>query len=241
MQSTIALFKQLTDTIPPLFPEDLKYQIKKDLKNVQESEMDLGSLEDMMVQYGYEVWPWNQAFKEILTSTEEKVGEQFLLANLPNGLQEKYLEYRQLGLSLRDFYSGKLANYLDEDQRMLLSVALVNMQTSIRDFATREAVGLKKEFYLNKVQEFKVILEEIKCHLNNLKDLADKEENHTTLAGEIRARVEAFEHGMCLLAPELLHEEVKMAQEFFAGRKQELNRLRGINKTVEIDFYNQAE
>ncbi len=239
MQFTLTLFKLLVDNIPPLFPEDLKYQIKKDLKDIQENTTSLEKLEEMMIRYGYEIWPWNQAFREILSVVEEKVGEQFLLANLPTDLQEKYLEYRQLGLSLKDFHSGKLANYFDEDQRMLLTTALINMQAQVREFAIREVVGLKKEFYLNKLQEFKIILEDIKHNLNRLKDLAKKENDHPTLADEICARVEAFEHGLCLLAPEISHEEVKRAHEFFVGRKQELNRLRGIHKTIEIDFYSQ--
>jgi len=241
MQSTLALFKQLVDNIPPLFPEDLKYQIKKDLKNFQENILSLEDLEKMMIQYGYEIWPWNQAFKEIFSATEEKVGEQFLLANLSDDLQEKYLEYRQLGLNLKDFYSGKLANYFDEDQRLLLGIALVNMNSQVRDFAVREVVGLKKEMYLQKVQDFKIILDEISHSLTRLRDLANKEEDHANLANEIRARVEVFEHGLCLLAPEFSHEEVGMAHEFFVGRKQELNRLRGIHETIEIDFYNSQE
>jgi hypothetical protein len=122
---------------------------------------------------------------------------------------------------------------------MILSEALINMQIQIRDFATREAVGMKKEFYLKKVQEFKEILDEIKHHLGRLNELADKEENHVTLADEIRARVDAFEHGLCLLAPEFAHEDVEKSHEFFVGRKQELNRMRGIHETIEIDFYSQ--
>lgn len=238
MQSTLTLFRQLANNIPPLFPEELKYQIRKDCKIAQENAVSLKELEDVMVQYGYEVWPWNQAFREILLDTEEKVGEQFLLANLPTDLQEKFLEYRQLGMSLKDFYSGRLANYFDDEQRVSLSVALVDTQGQVREFAVREVVGLKKELYLKKVQDFTLILEEIKHNLNRLKELAEKEEEHATLADEIRARVEAFEHGLCLLAPEFSHEEVGQAHEFFVGRKQELNHLRGIHETIEIDFYN---
>ncbi len=239
MQSTLALFKQLVNNIPPLFPEELRYQIRKDCKIVQESDISLKDLEEVMIQHGYEIWPWNQAFKEILSDTEEKVGEQFLLANLSADLQEKFLEYRLLGLNLKDFYSGRLANYFDNEQRVSLGVALVDTQGKVREFAVREVVGLKKELYLKKVQDFTLILEEIRHNLNRLKELAEKEEEHTTLADEIRARVEAFEHGLCLLAPEFSHEEVGQAHEFFVGRKQELNHLRGIHETIEIDFYTQ--
>ncbi len=239
MQYTLSLFKQLVDNIPPLFPEDLKYEIRKDLEGIKEGAVSMDELEQKMVQYGYEIWPWNQSFREILNSTEEKMGEQFLLSNLPQDLQEKYLEYRQLGLSLKDFHSGKMASYFNEEQRIVLTIALIDMKSQVKDFTIREAVGLKKDFYLKKVQEFKLILEEIKHNLNRLKDLADKEEEHENLANEIRARVESFEQGLCLLAPEFSHEEVELAHEFFVGRKKELNHLRGIHKVLEIDILSQ--
>ncbi len=239
MQFTLDLFRQLVENIPPLFPEDLKYQIKKDLKNIQDNGVNVADLESVMIRFGYDIWPWNQAFKEMLAVTEEKVGEQFLLSSLPINLQEKFFEYRQMGLSLDDFHSGRLANYFDEEQRVILSGALVNMKTQLKEFATREVVGVKKDLYLKKVQEFKDILVEITGSLDRLKNLADKEEGHVNLAAEIRARVESFEHGLCLLAPQFSHDDIKQAHDFFVGRKQELNRLRGIHNTIEIDFFSQ--
>jgi hypothetical protein len=241
MQFTLSLFQQLVENIPPLFPEDLKYQIRKDLKSIIENNSNLEDLEKIMIKSGYQIWPWNQAFKEIIAVTEENVGEQFLLANVPTDIQEKYLEYRQLGMSLKDLHSGRMANYFDEEQRALLNGALVDMQIQMREFAVREAVGVKKDLYLKKVQEFKIILEEIELNLNRLKDLADKEADHVGLADEIRARVETFEHGLCLLAPNFSHEEIGQAHNFFVGRKKELNHLRGIHETIEIDFYSSEQ
>ena len=237
MQSTVALFGQLIENIPPLFPENLAYQMKKDFRGVQTGNFSLKELENLMVKYGYELWPWRQAFKEFLSLTENQVGEQFFLAGLPENLQERYLEYRELGLNFSDFHSGRSANYFSDEERSMLSVALLEMHKNLRDFAVREVVGLKKERYLKKVEEFRNILKQIKNNLDNLKKLADQESDHLMLANEINVRVEAFEHGLCLLAPEFSHEDVGRAHEFFIGRKQELNRLRGIHETIEIDFY----
>lgn len=237
MQSTVALFSQLIENTPPLFPENLKYQMKKDFREIQTGNSNLKELENLMVKYGYELWPWRQAFKEFLSLTENQVGEQFFLASLSENLQERYLEYRELGLNFTDFHSGRSAGYFNDEERSVLAVALLEMHKNLRDFAIREVVGLKKERYLKKVDEFRIILEQIKNNLDNLRRLANQESDHTMLANEIYARVEAFEHGLCLLAPEFSHEDVGRAHEFFIGRKQELNRLRGIHETIEIDFY----
>ncbi len=237
MESTIQLFAQLVENLPPLLPDDLVYRIRKELKNIQTEPTSLESLEEKMIQVGYEIWPWNQAFREFLRVTEEKMGEEFLLAHLNNELQKKYYEYRQLGMTWIDIHTGRTAAYFDEDERLDLAQALVATHRAVKDFTIREVVGMKKESYLKKVEEFKNILIKIKDGLGDLRDLAINEGDHPMLANEIMERVKSFEHGLCLLAPEFEHEDISRAHEFFVGRKQELNRLRGIHETIEIDFY----
>lgn len=237
MESTIQLFSQLVDNLPPLLPDDLVYRIRKELKNIQSEPISLEKLEEKMVQIGYEIWPWNQAFREFLRVTEAKMGDEFFSAHLNGGLQKKYYEYRRLGMTWEDIHTGRTAAYFDEDGRLEVAKALVATHKAVKDFATREVVGMKKENYFKKAEEFKSILIKIKDGLGRLRDLAINEGDHPMLANEIRERVKSFEHGLCLLAPEFEHEEVIQAHEFFVGRKQELNRLRGIHETIEIDFY----
>lgn len=237
MESTIQLFAQLVDNLPPLLSDDLVYRIRKELKNIQSEPTSLEKLEEKMIQIGYEIWPWNQAFREFLRVTEEKMGDEFFSAHLSNELQKKYYEYRRLGMTWEDIHTGRTAAYFDEDDRVRVAEALVSTHRAVKDFATREVVGMKKENYLKKVEEFKNILIKIKDGLERLRDLAINEGDHPMLANEIMERVRSFEHGLCLLAPEFEHEEIAQAHEFFVGRKQELNRLRGIHETIEIDFY----
>ena len=237
MQSTLAIFAYIVNDLPPLLSDDFKYQLRRELKNIQENETALGELEKVMIQYGYEIWPWNQAFKEFVYQCEESVGEQFFLSHISAELQKKYLEYRELGMTWHDVYNGSAVHYFSEDNRIELSQALVDMKQDLKDFASREVVGLKKQQYLKKVEEFKIILEKIKENLDSLRTLAESESNHPMLVGEINARIEVFEHGLCLLAPELKHTEVEEAHDFFVGRRQELNRLRGIHETIQVDFY----
>lgn len=237
MESTIQLFVQLVDNLPPLLPDDLSYRIRKELKNIQSEPVSLEKLEGKMIQVGYEIWPWNQAFREFLRVIEEKMGEEFLSSYLNDDLRKKYYEYRQLGMTWIDIHTGRTAAYFNEDDRLAIVSALVATHQAVKDFAIREVVGMKKESYLKKVEEFKKILIKIKNGLSGLRDLAINESDHPMLANEIMERVRSFEHGLCLLAPEFEHDDIGRAHEFFMGRKQELNRLRGIHETIEIDFY----
>lgn len=237
MESTISLFAQLVDNLPPLLPEDLVYKIRRELKNIQAEPVSLSQLEEKMIEIGYEIWPWSQAFREFEKLTEEKIGEEFLLANLNPSLQNKYFEYLNLGMTLKDIHSGRTASYFNDEERLEMTQALIEMDILVREFATREVVGMKKENYLAKIEEFKNILLEIRSGLERLRHLAEKENDHPMLANEITERVRSFEHGLCWLAPSFDHEEVARAHDFFVGRKQDLNRLRGIHNTIKIDFY----
>lgn len=202
------------------------------------SDMPLKKVEDIIIEFGYEVWPWNQAYKEFLETVEARLGEHFLLPNLSEALQEKFLEFKEYGGTLRDLHSGRPADYFTSDDRVELCRELVNMQIKMKEYINRDILGLSKQKYLGKVDEFKALLNDIKNNIEGLRELAKSESEHPTLADEILDKIRHFEYSLCLLGPEIQYEAVCRAHEFFNGRKQELNRLRGINIPMQIDFYN---
>ena len=91
MQSTIQLFRHLYNTIPPLVPDDLKTKMAHALNHLENDQtVTLEEVEATMIAFGYDLWPWNQAYKEFLATSESAVGEHFLLPKLSKSLQEKY-------------------------------------------------------------------------------------------------------------------------------------------------------
>lgn len=238
MQSTISLFRYLYEHLPPLFPEEDKVKMKHALEHLEnDPTVSMDSLEDMMVAFGYLVWPWTQAHQEFLALAEGEVGEHFLLPRLSPGLQEKYIEFKAYGGTLRDMYSGRSAEYFESEERNELCVAFVDMQNDLREFVDRKIVGVEKKKYLQRVEDFKKVLKEIRGKLNEMVVLSEREQDHPNLANEIRERVRMFEHGLCHLAPSPDHEAVCQSVDFFHGRKRDLNRMRGAHLIPEIDFY----
>ena len=197
----------------------------------------LEEVEDTMIQFGYEVWPWNQAYKEFLALAESKVGEHFLLPKLSRGLRIVYRQFKEEGGTIRDLHSGNPAQSFTAEERVELCQALIALQTELRIYVNNEIVGLEKKRYLQRVGEFKDLLENIEQTLQHLRNLANTEQDHPTLADEIRSQVRAFEHGLCLLAPELNYEAVCQSVDFFHGRKQHLNKMKGAHKAVKVNFY----
>lgn len=237
MKFTLELFTHLTKDLPPLLPDEVLLHIRKNSKTVKDSK-DIKEIENTMVAIGYQIWPWRQALREFVKTHDEHKGEKYFLGYLPEYLKNKFHEYQHLGLMWKDFISGKTAHYFNEEDRILLVEAIINYKNDIKKLVEREVVGLKKNEYLKKVDDYKNLLKKIQFQLNGLRQMAKNEPSHENLAAEIMAKVEAFEHGLCMLAPEIHHSELEEYENFFLGRRKDLNRLRGIHETVEIDFYN---
>src|SRR3989338_3120111 len=106
MVSTLALFHHLYHNLPPLFPDTIQQKMERALLHVKQNSISIEEIEDTMVAYGYEVWPWNQAYREFLAVAEAGVGEHFLLPKLSPATQNKYLEFKRYGGTLRDLHSG---------------------------------------------------------------------------------------------------------------------------------------
>lgn len=200
--------------------------------------ISLEEVEDKMAKFGYEVWPWNQAYKYFLEIGQEQLGEHFLLPQMSDGLRKKYLDFKVYGGGLKDLHSGRAATFFTPEERAELCGELVDMQLQLRDYVTRDLVGINKKQYFTKIEEYEKLLEKIKSNLESLRGLVAKEEKGSVLTGEINSKIRDFEHSLCLLGTELDYEAVCQAQDFFAGRKIELSRLRGINIPMQIDFFN---
>jgi len=239
MQSTIQLFKRLYEQLPPLFPEDIADKMRHVLKHLeQDPSVTLADIEKTMIVFGYEVWPYNEAFREFLSLSEGKMGEHFLLPRLSASAQERFREFKIYGGTWSDLHSGRAAEFFSREDLAELCISLIDTKKDLREYVTREVVGLSREKYLRRVEEFKIVLDNIKDKLEDLRRFADEEQDHPQLANEIRERVRVFEHGLCDLAPSCDYNGVCQSMDFFTGRKKDLNRLRGLNVPMNIDFYN---
>ena len=213
--------------------------MKNELENLENnSSISLEEIEDKMTKFGYEIWPWNQAYKYFLAVIQEQLGDHFLLPQMSEGLREKYLDFKSFGGGLKDLQTGRSAVFFTPEERAELCAVLVNMQTQLRDYVNRDLVGVNKKQYLNKIEEYEKLLEKIKSRLESLRHLVTKEEKDSVLIQEINSKIRDFEHGLCLLGAELDYGAVCQAEDFFAGRKIELSRLRGIHIPMQIDFFN---
>lgn len=235
---TIQLFGYFYSNIPPLFPVERKQKIREAMLQLQNNQsLTPHQIEDTMIVFGYELWPWNQAYKDFLTIAENAYGDEFLQPYLSPDLKDKYLHYKDYGLSLRDLHSGRPAVYFESEERVELYKALLKMQEDLKKYVNQQIASTEKKRYLDKVEEYAKVLEQIEEKMRGLREIAQNEQDHPVLADEIREKIRFFEYGMCLLGPDLNFHAVSQSIDFFTGRKMDLNRMRGIEETKQINFY----
>lgn len=239
MKSTLNIFKIFHKQLPPMVPGYIMNEMGKTIERLEsQTDVIVEEVERLMIKFGYQVWPWHQAHKEFLIAAEEKMGDHFLAPKLSPDLQKKYQEYRGYGMKVGDLHSGRpMMEYFTPEERAELAEALVDARKDLNNYVCHQAGSMEKDKFLQRVEVLSEKLNDIKGHLNILKKMAEAESEHENLADEIRAKVRGFEYGLCWLGPDINHEEVEQAIDFFEGRKKDLNRLKGIHTPLEVDFY----
>lgn len=220
---TIDIFERLYDNLPPLLPVDLVQKMGQALEQVKaNAELTADELEFTMIAFGKKVWPYSQAFQEFYRVYESQLREKLLLARATPALRGAYRRFLESGGSWRDLYSGSLARFFEHEQRLLLHQMLVDIKCDIWEFAYGAVLGADRAKYEARVDEFTIIADDIEARLCSLSELAENEQEHPTLAAEIRAQVRSFEHSLVLLGPKLDYHALCAAHGHFVGRKFDL-------------------
>lgn len=217
---TISIFEKIYNNLPPLVPEEIKQEMSHALEHFQNDfSVTLEEIDDTMIIFGKKIWPYWKAFNEFLDMYEGKFGEKFLLGRIPRELKFRYKEFKEHGGIYKDVYSGSPATFFSIEERQMLSSSLVEVDSDIRQQVMQAVLSVERKKYEELILNFQIILDDIEKRLDSLRLMADDEQEHPQLAGEIREQVKAFEYGLCLLGPHVQHEDVKNAELYFQERK----------------------
>lgn len=219
---TLNLFKKMYQELPPLVPDKIESDMKSALEQVEDNiSLSQEEIEDTMVEFGKKTWPYRKAFHEFVDLYEGKIGEKILLSKMPRRFKLEYEEFQKEGYNFKDLYSGKEVQYFDHKVRPKLARVLSEIRSEVKDHVRQLVLSSEKDRYLEKIAEFKEVLEQVEEHLEDLKELANSEQEHPEIVTEIKEQIRAFEHSLSGLGPPLDHEAVERSAEFFEGRKQE--------------------
>lgn len=222
--NTLNIFRKLYEYLPPLVPPDVQADMGTALEQLEGNpHLTIEELEQTMIGFGKKIWPYRKAFHEIFDSYDGTVGETQLINLLPRHLKQVYGEFMTHGGTYRDVLAGGATQLFEVEDRPTLTAAIITVRSAVYQHARQAAVTTDRDRYVQKIEEFRHVQDEIEAVFDQLHTIADAEQEHPELASEIRAHIRGFEYGLAALGPDIQHEEVLASVEYFAERKKYKN------------------
>jgi len=222
IKHTIDIFERMYNNLPPLLPKEISGEIRYALEHLHDDySVSVADVETVVIALGKKVWPYWQAFDELLVLSRERLGEKFLLGKLSPEFRQRYQECKAHGVDYHDLRLGGPVGFFEAKERQALMSALVEVDKDIRQHVIQEVLSVARRKYEELVMDFQEILADIEKRLESLRLVAEDEAEYPGLAEEMRAQVQAFEFGLCLLGPCIQYHEVNNVEDFFKERKQD--------------------
>jgi hypothetical protein len=220
--------------VPPLVPSELKLELAHAIEEIknntkcspkQSEEYNLLRLtiEDAIIEFGKELWPYRQAFKFFLQDVRHRLAEEYFVLHLDKPMKQWFLICKEHNCTLSELKNGSDSAiiHLSPEERNKIRHAFVETDINTRNAAAQEVLGLRREEYEKKISEFKMLQEDIIQHLDYLKQLAQNEKKHPSVAYELHALIREFELALCGLRPDNYLDQLHRVEEYIEGRKQE--------------------
>lgn len=218
---TAHFLERLYFNLPPLVPESVRLELEKELEELAHTPRPVTEVEDRIIAYYRTLWPFVQAYEEMVKEQLGLMGEQLLNRKGSYELKMAYEKYKRAGGTWATLYSGEDVSAFTTEERTELHQLLVDIMCDVRDFVRQSALMSERKVYEKKIAHYRERQVIIERELDRLRALADSEEN-VNLAREIRQHVRDFELGIASLGPAINFEAVCSAHEHFVGRKKEL-------------------
>ena len=224
-QYTTQFLERLLLNLPPLVPEKIQIALEAELDDLFLHPRAVAEVEDIIIFYQKEIWPFTQAFEEVVKRHLEEMGETLLLRKASYGLKRAYDQYRKQS-NWASLFKGAAVSAFSSEERTELHELLVDIMCDVRSFSRQAALVSDRKNYEARINHYRERHRVIERELNRLRNLAEKEEN-LALAREIRQHVRDLELSVAALGPEVDFEAVCNAHDHFVGRKKELS-VRGM-------------
>ncbi len=222
---TLLFLERLYFNLPPLVAEDVRINLEQVLEEFTREPRPVAEVEDMIISFQKEIWPFTQAFEEIVQGYLEQMGENLLLRKGSYELRRAYEKYRQTA-TWASLYKGGGMQAFTVEERTELQKMLVDIICDVRNFAKQAALMNDRQLYEKRIKYYQERFAGIEYELGRLRELAQSEEN-IDLAREIRQHARDFELSVASLGPAFDFSAICNAHEHFVGRKKELS-VRGL-------------
>ncbi|PIZ95429.1 MAG: hypothetical protein COX80_04475 [Candidatus Magasanikbacteria bacterium CG_4_10_14_0_2_um_filter_33_14] len=221
VQHTLNIFKQVYRNLPPLVDESVGREMKEKIEEITEDgKVTLEELENFMIFYGKQIWPFVQAFEDIYHVYHEKLSEKIFLAKASKGIIKKYHTIKETGVKFLDIFRGSLHNFFSHEERVELMDLLISLKQDIRKHAAQAVLTHEKGRYEEKVEKYGIMVNDINRVIQDLHKFANEADDND-LSLDVRDKVRAIEYSLAFLGPKISYHEILNLPEYYIGKKQE--------------------
>lgn len=221
VKHTLSIFQRMHDSLPPLVPRDVVQELREKLATAYEDHhISLEELEDIMIYVGKKIWPYVQAFEEIYQVYEHKLGERLLEQRASPGIKKKFSLFKQMGGTLKDIFAGKVHEIFEYHERVELTELLVDLKYDVRKHATQAILTHEFKKYIDAVETYGGMIEEINETLENLRRFGS-EIKYRDMSEDIHDKARTIEYSLVFLGPRISMDEIRGVLEYYEGKVRE--------------------
>src|SRR3989338_5236324 len=171
---TLSILKHiLNKTEHTLFPQERLEEMKKEYATLEANpEITQAQIEDLIIRFGKEIWPYQEGLEELYSRHGKAVEETRVKEKLSPQLKAKYEQFLAFGGSLSDFRHGSVTEtYFTSEEKFELGQATVDAHaTTLHEIASScradkqhecEAVIADHKQKLARIEEKLIVLREL--------------------------------------------------------------------------------
>ena len=214
---TLSILKHiLNKTDHTLFPQERLEEMKKEYEKLEaDSAVTQTQIEDMIIRFGKEIWPYQEGLEELYRRHGKAVEEARVKEKLNPQLKTKYEQFLSSGGSLSDFRQGSATElYFTPEEKFELGQAVLDAHaTTLHEIASSCRADKQHECE-EVIADHKQKLTRIEEKLKILKDLSARSEKWRP---EIEDKIRTFEESFGYLERTFHESDIDGAIDYYDG------------------------
>lgn len=214
---TINLLKNLILTAPVTFSKARKEEMLSKVEQyIEDSGADLAAIEETMIRFGKEIWPYRESYVKIYEQYGRKPEEERIATFLSGELKIKYQKFLSDRGNIEKIETGSpsLESYFTPDEQ----AAMVEAELKAHD----EVHGkIEKMILADKQEEYQILLEQYKNEARQIEELLLQLKKIALRAPlfveEIALKIKTFEEGFGFLERPVSVTDVQSEIDYYLG------------------------
>ncbi len=209
--------------LPPLLPNDWQQDILQQLDYIKYHQVDDNHIKRLAIYWGKKTWSYYISFNTYYQTYETFRAEKYLLQKITNpSLRSKCKYFFDQDGHFKDLYVGNLAELFTEQEHLELLSYLIELKNELYRLVYHDIILRLKEKYLQMVNYYQKMIEEIEKYIQKLYKLL-KTEIHFKhpLHTDLKTFISKVEHGFASLGPFVHVNDIKFFYESFLNKKQQ--------------------